>query len=129
MFEQLLTMANEQEQPQRLLFLFAKSETSSNKPATEKHSKSGSIEPRMCVDKLPADLSTFNNLVTEADSVNKDWDFVFVAGLSGSNGQPPSEKLAEQYLNKMTNDLASGQNIAQYVIFNRNGEPIEMMVN
>ncbi len=129
MFSQLLDMAGQQEQPQRLLFLFAKAQSASNKKATDKDPKSGTIEPRMCVDKLPQELTDYNALVKEADSVERDWNFVFVAGLSGQNGYAPTTEMAEQYLNKMTNDLSSGQNIAQYVVFNRDGQPIEMMVN
>lgn len=129
MFSQLLDMADQQQQPQRLLFLFAKAETASNKNATDKDPKSGTIEPRMCVDKLPKELTDYSALVKEADSVEADWNFVFVAGLSGQNGYAPTTEMAEQYLNKMTNDLSSGQNIAQYVVFDRDGQPIEMMVN
>jgi hypothetical protein len=129
MFSQLLAMAEQQEQPQRLLFLFAKAESASKKNASDKDPKSGTIEPRMCVDKLPKELSDYAALIKEADSVEKDWNFVFVAGLSGQNGFAPTTEMAEQYLNKMTNDLSSGKNIAQYVVFDREGQPIEMMVN
>ena len=129
MFKELLEMAEQQAEPQRMLLLFAKAEGVSKKAATDKDPKRGTIEPRMCVDKLPSELSTFDALVKEADSVEKDWNFVFVAGLSGINGVAPSTDMAEPYLNKMTNDLASGQNIAQYVVFDRDGQPIEMMVN
>lgn len=129
MFSELLEMAEQQDQPQRMLFLFAKAETASNKVATEKDPKGGTIEPRMCVDKLTTELTDFSALVQEADSVEKDWNFLFVAGLSGSNGVAPSTDAAEPYLNKMTNDLSSGQNIAQYVVLDRDGQPIEMMVN
>ncbi len=129
MFSQLLGMATQQEQPQRLLFLFAKAQSTSSKSASDKDARTGVIEPRMCVDKLPSELSDYAALVKEADSVEKDWNFVFVAGLSGENGVAPSSESAERYLNKMTHDLSSGLNIAQYVVFDRAGQPIEMMVN
>jgi len=131
MFGELIKMALQQEQPQRLLFLFAKAESGdeTNTAGLVKGHKSGTIEPRMCVDKLPSELSKYSDLVKEADSVAKDWNFVFIAGLSGQDGVAPSTEMAEQYLNKMTNDLSAGQNIAQYVVFDREGKPIEMMVS
>lgn len=122
-FKDLLDMTNEQPEPQRLLFLFAKTEDTKGK--AKKH-QSGNITPVMCVDKLPAELSDFSSLRDEADSVNKEWNFIFIAGLSGSNGTAPSSDDAEPYLNKMTNDLANGQDLSRYVIIDRNEEPIEI---
>lgn len=124
LFKDLLTMTNEQEQPQRLLFLFAQTEQKNHKKS--KHHKRGTITPTMCVDKLPAQLGTFSDLVAEADNISKKWDFVFIAGLSGSEGQAPSEDDAEPYLNKMTNDVASGADLSRYVVFDRNEEAIDM---
>lgn len=130
MFNKLVEMAKEQDQPQRLLFLFAEAENASGKTsATEKNPRRGALTPKMCVDKLPDELIGYPELVAEADSVEKNWNFVFVAGLSGQGGKAPSTEDAEQYLNKMTNDLTTGNNIAQYVVFDREGNPIEMMVN
>ena len=74
MFSDLLEMANEQPDPQRLLFLFA-SAKATNK-SKKRDDKRGEISPVMVVDKLPEDLSNFDALVKEADSINKDWDFV-----------------------------------------------------
>jgi len=123
-FKQVLKMTEEQEQPQRLLFLFAQSETRKSKKSP-KH-QTGQITPLMCVDKLPEELSDFDALSKEADSVSKDWDFVFIAGLSGSEGKAPSTDDAESYLNKMTNDVANGQDLSRYVILDRQEQPIEM---
>lgn len=126
-FEQLLTMAKEQPQPQRLLFLFAQADH--NKSNKSKKMQRGSLSPVMCVDKLIDELSSFDELVKEADSVASNWQFIFIAGLSGENNQAPTTEQAEPYLNKMTNDLTTGQNIGQYVVIDRAGDPIEMMAN
>lgn len=117
-------MTEEQPEPQRLLFLFAKSEGVNKKKS--KKNQSGQLQPVMCVDKLPQELSTFENLVKEADGVSKDWDFIFIAGLSGANGEAPSTDDAEPYLNKMTNDLSNGQDMSRYVVFDRDEKPIEI---
>ena len=81
----------------------------------------------MCVDKLPAELSDFDALMKEADSLNKTWDFVLISGLNGQNGVAPTEEDAEPFLNKMTNDVASGQDLSRYMILDRKQQPIEMM--
>lgn len=127
LFSELLTMASQQEQPQRLLFLFASVEEKN--PKKSKKHKQGTITPVMCVDKLPEDLSDFETLIKEADSINKTWDFVLISGLNGQNGVPPTEEEAEPFLNKMTNDVASGQQLSRYMILDRQQQPIEMMGN
>ena len=48
-FSELLKAANEQDQPQRLLLLFAKAENTSKK---KKQTQQGTLSPVMCVDKL-----------------------------------------------------------------------------
>lgn len=122
-FNDLLEMTRQQPEPQRLLFLFAQTEDTKGK--IKKH-QSGSISPVMCVDKLPQELTDFSSLKSEADSVSKNWDFIFIAGLSGSNGEAPSSDDAEPYLNKMTNDLANGQDLSRYVVINRDEQAIEI---
>jgi len=127
LFKDLLKMTAEQEQPQRLLFLFAKADAQ-NPKKSKKHQR-GTITPVMCVDKLPEELSSFKVLVEEADSIEKSWNFVFIASLSGQNGTPPTTDEAEPYLNKMTHDIESGHEIGRYVIFDRQENAIEIEAN
>lgn len=124
MFNDLLLKAAEQAEKQRLLFLFAKA-NETNK-SRKRDDKKGSIEPTMVVDKLPEELEGFNALVDEADGISKDWDFVFVASLSGNRFTPPTSEEAEPYLNKMTDDVMTGSNIVRYVVFDRKQNPIEL---
>lgn len=122
-FKQLLDVAAEQDQPQRMLFLFAKAESNKPKKKSKKQQR-GAISPVMCVDKLPEDIESFQSLMEEADSVSKEWDFVIIAGLSGQNGIAPTTEDADPYLNQMTNHLASGGDLSQYVIFDREDNPV-----
>ena len=124
MFSDLLDMANEQTAPQRLLFLFAATEESNK--SKKRSDKKGTITPTMVVDKLPAELTDFAELVKEADSVNKAWNFVFIASLSGEHNSAPTSEHAEPFLNSMTNDITSGNNINRYVVFDRQENPIEL---
>ncbi len=126
-FNDLLEMAKEQPDPQRLLFLFA-SAKASNK-SKKRDDKKGEISPIMVVDKLPSEVPDFESLITEADTINKDWDFVFIASLSGSNNTAPNTEEADPYLKKMTDDVMSGNNIMRYVIFDREENPIEMLAS
>ena len=127
LFKDLLKKTADQEQPQRLLFLFANADAQ-NPKKSKKHQR-GTITPVMCVDKLPAELSTFAALVKEADSIEKKWNFIFIASLSGENGEAPSTDDAEPYLNKMTHDIESGIEIGRYVIFDRDENAIELEKN
>ncbi len=124
MFSDLIKKANEQAEKQRLLFLFAKADETNK--SRKREEKKGSIEPTMVVDKLPDELGDFSDLVKEADTLNKDWDFIFIASLSGDSTKPPTSDQAEPYLNKMTNDVVTGSNIYRYVVFDRKENPIEL---
>ena len=124
MFNDLLEMTAEQPDPQRLLFLFASTDVTNK--TRKRDDKKGTITPTMVVDKLPDELSDYPSLVKEADSISKDWDFVFIASLGGTQGQPPTSEDAEPFLNAMTNDVSSGNNIHRYVVFDRQENPIEL---
>jgi len=126
-FKELLELTNEQEQPQRLMFLFANAE--SRNPKKSKKHQQGTISPVMCVDKLPEELTTFADLKKEADSIEKNWNFVFIASLSGENGMTPTQDDAEPFLNKMVNDVQTGNNVGRYVIYDREENPIELESN
>jgi len=125
-FEQLLVAATEQDEPQRLLLLFAKAEGSDSKK--KKNEQHGTLSPVMCVDKLPEEIESFKTLSAEADDISKEWDFMIVVGLSGKDGMPPTTEEAEPFLNKMTNDLSSGQSMSQYVVFDREENPVAIEV-
>lgn len=124
-FSELIKAAYEQDQPQRLLFLFAKAESEGK----SKKAHRGTLSPVMCVDKLPEEIESFAALVKEADGISSDWNFVFVVGLSGANGKPPSTDEAAPYLNKMTNDLVTGRSIAQYAVFDRTENPVALQAD
>lgn len=116
-FSDLIRMATEQADAQRMLLLFAAAESEGKSP--DQQAERGTLAPVMCVDKLPTDIKSFSALVAEADSISQAWDMIFVAGLSGKGAIAPSEKDAEPYLNKMTSDIKTGQDLSQYLVFDR----------
>ncbi len=120
-FQSLVNAAKKQEQPQRLLFLFAKAETEENQA---KNQHRGTLTPVMCVDKLPSELGSFSDFSAEADNISKEWDFMIAVGLSGQNGVAPSSDDVEPFLNQMINNLTAGQDLSRYVIFDREQNPV-----
>lgn len=121
-FSDLIDAAKREKDPQRLLFLFANAESMTGVVASKHHS--GTITPVMCVDKLPSELSTFQALVDEADSINKKWNFIFIASFGGTKGCAPSSKDADPHLTKMSNDVLEGKDLSRYVVLDRKEMPI-----
>ena len=75
----------------------------------------------MCVDKTLDELGDFSDLVEESKQMDKDWQIVLVAGLSGQNGLAPDSSEAEQPLNGMVQTVESGGDLSKYIAFDRNG--------
>jgi hypothetical protein len=122
-FSKMIELAQKQEQPQRLLIMLAKSEIETS---DKDKGISGTITPVICVDKTPDEITTFEDFVMEADSIESDWDMMFLSSLSGKNNEMPTPEEADPMLNKMVNDLMSGQDLSSYLVLDRNEEPIDI---
>ena len=122
-FSKLIEAAKKQEQPQRLLMLFAKAE-GNKKKGKNAVNETGTVTPLMCVDKLPEELESFDALIKEADGISEDWNFVLIAGLGGSDGVAPPTEAAEPYLNQMANAVMMGQDLTGYTILDRQQNPV-----
>jgi hypothetical protein len=111
-FEQLVTAAAAQPEPQVLLFVFAGAQLPADAtPAqrgTFERGAGGELTPLICVEKALAELTSFDALVSEAREMGPPWQIVFAAGVSGSNGKPPSGTLVEQALNTMVDRVRHG---------------------
>ncbi len=122
-FLKMVAAAQAQDQPQRLLIMLAKSEIETD---DKDKGMSGTITPVICVDKTPDEITTFEDFVAEADSINSDWDMLFIAGLAGENDQMPTPEEADPILNKMVNDLMTGQDLSRYLVLDRNEDPVDI---
>jgi hypothetical protein len=122
-FKKMVEAAEAQDQPQRLLIMLAKSEIEVN---DKEKGMTGTITPVICVDKTPDEITTFRDFVAEADRINSEWDMLFIAGLAGENNQMPTPEDADPILNKMVNDLMSGQDLSKYLVLDRNDEPVDI---
>ena len=125
-YQSLLTAAKQQEQPQRLLFVFLKATLPKDHEGDEEsrfnQGKGGQLEPIMCVDKALEELGSFAELVAESKKMEQDWKIVLVAALSGTNGIAPTAQDADQPLKTMVQTIEHGGDLANYLAFDRDGE-------
>lgn len=127
-YDELLAAAAQQPEPQRFLFVFAKKELPEDHAAAEAQrfqaGLGGALTPIMCVDKPQTELTTFSDLVTESEKTGNPWDVVLIACLSGRGGVMPSASDADQALKTMIESVRTGGNLARFVAFDRDGDPI-----
>ena len=104
-YKSLLSVAKQQAEPQRLLFVFLQASLPNDhgdEEASRFHSGlGGELQPIMCVDKTLDELGSFSDLVDESRQMEQDWQIVLVAALSGKNGVAPNSSEAEQPLKMM----------------------------
>lgn len=124
-FQDLLDMANAQDEPQRLLLVLAKTQSAGTNGQSQ---QTGTISPVICTDKLPSEIDRFATLVSEADAVTEDWDMVLVASLDGADGRAPTSEEAEPHLDKMVNDVLTGQDLSRYLILDRREQIVTMQL-
>lgn len=132
-YEDLLNAANNQDEPQRLLFVFAGAEKPGEitpnrrvkESATDDTRKGGALTPLMRLDKLASELGEFADLVEAYVPTELSWDIVFVAGMSEKPDIEVSRKEAEQVLEGM-NQLVEEGNIGRFLAFNRKGEIVQL---
>lgn len=128
-YADLISAANAQAEPQRLLFVFARAELPDDASAAQKarfaRGEGGALAPVMCVDKLPAEQPTFSGLVAESKNTDIDWQVVFVTSMSGRAGIAPASAEAEQALGKMVESIKQG-NIGNFLAFDRDGRTLQL---
>jgi len=128
-YESLLLASKQQAEPQRLLFVFLRvclpEAGNGNEASSVGSSQGGELEPIMCVDKAPDELSCFSALVAESEKMKQDWQIVLVAGLSGKNGLAPNTEEIERSLKTMVDTVQLGGDLSQYVAFDKEGARIQ----
>lgn len=126
-FDDLLTAAGQQPQPQRLLFVFAAAELPDDSTLAQRQrfqeGQGGALVPLMCVDKTPEEVHSFSQLVEESRQFGQEWSIVFAAAMSGSKGVAPSSEAAEKPLQQMVESIKAGV-LGTYIPFDRQGQPV-----
>ncbi len=127
-FQNLLTAAHQQSEPQRLLFTFVRVELPEAATEAQRErftaQQGGTLSPSLCVDKAPSEIASFETLVQESANTGLDWDVVFVASLSGRAGVAPSTDEAAQPLRFMVNAINNGR-VAEFAAFDRAGNVLQ----
>ncbi len=124
----LLAAARQQPEPQKLLFLFLRAALPDDaSPADRERFEAGQggvLVPAFCVGLAPDQLTTYADLVQEADAMSPDWQLVLVAALGGTGDKPPSDDKVEEWLGIMQKTVQGGGDLGQFLAFNRDGEPV-----
>ncbi|TMP29085.1 ribonucleotide reductase subunit alpha [Pseudoalteromonas rubra] len=118
-FQELLTMSRYQPEPVKLLMLFTKANVESASNDVNK----GFIEPVMCVDKLPNELSDYEALCKEADVINPDWDLVFLTSINAD----VDSSIIDKSMKSMVSDVQTGKNTSMYVVLDRQDNLVELV--
>ncbi len=128
-FEDLLTAARQQPEPQRLLFVFATAELPDGSSPQEAQAfeagQGGALVPLMCVDKTPDELHSFEALASESLQFGASWAVVFAASLSGRNGKEPTSQDAEVPLQNMVESIKAGQ-LGNLIPFDSQGQAVAL---
>ena len=128
-FEDLLQAARAQQQPQRLLLVFAGAtlpdDATPEQRARFAAGESGELAPLMCVDKDPLALAGFDALASEALAFEQPWALVFAAALSGADGQAPAEAQVAAALQRMVEAVSAGE-LGGLIPFDRQGHAVQM---
>ena len=126
-FDDLLSVARAQADPQRLLFVFAGAELPADSTPEQRREfetgAGGALVPLMCVDKALDELTTFAALADEARISGPTWAVVFVAALAGQHGRFMTSQDAEAPLQRMVEAIKAGSHGA-FIPFGRDGQPV-----
>lgn len=122
-------MAKQQPEPQRFLFVFLKTSLPKDHKGDESFRFNagigGELTPVMTLDKPLDELTNFEDLVNESKLMNRDWQLVSVAALSGKKGVMPNSDEAQKSLETMMKTVETGGNLSKFMTFDRDGLPVQ----
>ena len=123
-FDDFLSAARAQDEPQRLLFVFAARELPLNHTPGQKKrfeaGQGGALAPVMCVDKAVDELQDFAALARESQQTGQPWDVALVAALPGIDGAMPAAPDVERALRMMIDAVHRGT-IERFLAFDAHG--------
>lgn len=131
-FDDLLRMAHAQPEPQRLLLVFTAASLPEKPTAAQQtqfaQAQGGTLEPLLCVDKKPEEITSFADLAAEAQTLtppHQPWALVFVAAMGGMLNQEPSDAQVDDGLRRMVDAIRGGM-VQSFVPFDRQGRPVQL---
>lgn len=127
-FDDLLTAARAQPEPQRLLLVFAEAGLPPGATAAQRRAyeagEGGVLNLLMCVDKDPHELASFAALAEEARRAGPPWSLMFAAALAGRAGQAPTEQDVQSALENLVKRIQGGQ-VEGLLPFNPEGRVVQ----
>ena len=124
----MLTVAKQQPDPQRFLFVFLKTSLPKDNKGDEEfrflNGLGGALTPVMTLDKPLNELTNFEDLVAESELMKKEWQLVSIAVMSGKNGVMPTSEEALKSLEMMMKTVETGGNLSKFMTFDREGHPV-----
>ena len=127
-FDEFLTAARAESEPQRLLFVFGVAELppGATPGQVKRHheGRGGTLAPVMCVDKSLDELSSFAELARESEATGQPWDMVFAGALAGRDGAPPAAADVERALRGMIGAIHRGA-IENFLVLDRQGQLLQ----
>jgi len=128
-YRELMAATVQEHEPQRLLFVFCRAELPDDATAGERaafeRGEGGALTPVICVDKAPAEVADFSQLVDESRNTGQNWDVVFVAAMSGRGGVPPSSDEAKQPMTMMVESIRMGH-VGNYLPLDVSGDAVNL---
>ncbi|SNC65327.1 hypothetical protein SAMN04487881_1252 [Marinobacter sp. es.048] len=128
-YSDLIQASYNQQEPQRLLFVFCRAELPDEASPEERvafeRGEGGALTPVVCVDKTPDEAPDFGVLHKESQATGQPWDVVFVAAMSGRGGTPPSTDEAQQPLTMMVESIRLGH-INNYLPLDSQGNAVSL---
>lgn len=129
-FDDFLQIARQQTEPQKLLLVVAARELPQGHTQEQARAfaagEGGHMAPIASVDRAAHQLANFTAFEAEAAQIVKKWDAVFVGALPGEKGNEPLEGAVDTAIEQMLHAIRNGM-VNQYLIFNRQGEPITLV--
>lgn len=126
-YSDLIQASRNQQEAQRLLFVFCRAELPDDACAEEKaafeRGEGGALTPVICVDKTPDEAPDFGALAEESRATGQAWDVVFIAAMSGRGGMAPSTDEAQQPLTMMVESIRLGQ-VSNYLPLDSQGNAV-----
>ncbi len=129
-FDDFLTLASQQREPQRLLFVFAAAQLPDEHTEDEAQrfaqGQGGTLSPIMYVDKALHEVANFDALRNESRQMGRKWQIVFVGALDGHNGVMLSTEQAEQPLELMVKHIENGE-VQRFLAFDQQGQTVSFV--
>jgi len=126
-YADLLKVARQQPEPQRLLFVFTQPERPEGHTAEQARrfqaGKGCVLNAPMSTEKALDELGDFSDLVEESRKTGQYRKIVFVSGLGGRGNVMPSSEDAQEHLKTMIHSIQNGA-ISNYLAFDPDGNVV-----